>query len=260
MQAYMFITKEAHNSQRVQSGYVGSWSCSKTTRPGDSAFVYVAGTGVRCEWCATSDARKDKKWAWVCDVEFVRSFEPPITIKELRAAVPQTDWSPPHQNFRGFRSISIPRSVAVRIRGLRGRAGPSLLDVQRQFDQKVKQSLALPATQRRKRLSSASRKPKQVEVVAKMFLRNEDVAAEVLTRAKGKCELCHAPAPFRRATDGSAYLEVHHLVRLADGGDDTTANAVATCPNCHRRAHFGENFPKQSVSRGAAANRKGCRI
>jgi 5-methylcytosine-specific restriction protein A len=32
---------------------------------------------------------------------------------------------------------------------------------------------------------------------------------------------------------------VHHRVRLADGGDDTTDNAVALCPNCHRKAHYG---------------------
>jgi 5-methylcytosine-specific restriction protein A len=32
---------------------------------------------------------------------------------------------------------------------------------------------------------------------------------------------------------------VHHLIRLADGGDDTVDNAVAACPNCHRQRHFG---------------------
>ncbi|MGE8574311.1 MAG: HNH endonuclease signature motif containing protein [Burkholderia contaminans] len=29
------------------------------------------------------------------------------------------------------------------------------------------------------------------------------------------------------------------MVQLADGGEDTTENAVAVCPNCHRRAHCG---------------------
>lgn len=36
-------------------------------------------------------------------------------------------------------------------------------------------------------------------------------------------------------------LEVHHLRRLADGGSDTVANAVALCPNCHREIHYGIN-------------------
>ncbi len=38
--------------------------------------------------------------------------------------------------------------------------------------------------------------------------------------------------------DGSP-LEVHHVIRLADGGSDTINNSVALCPNCHRELHFG---------------------
>jgi 5-methylcytosine-specific restriction protein A len=26
---------------------------------------------------------------------------------------------------------------------------------------------------------------------------------------------------------------------LSTGGEDTLENAIALCPNCHRRAHFG---------------------
>lgn len=28
---------------------------------------------------------------------------------------------------------------------------------------------------------------------------------------------------------------------LSDGGSDTTNNAVAICPNCHRELHYGRN-------------------
>jgi 5-methylcytosine-specific restriction protein A len=38
--------------------------------------------------------------------------------------------------------------------------------------------------------------------------------------------------------DGYAYLEVHHVLPLASNGSDKTTNAVALCPNCHRRCHF----------------------
>ncbi|MDH7515993.1 MAG: HNH endonuclease, partial [Bacteroidota bacterium] len=65
------------------------------------------------------------------------------------------------------------------------------------------------------------------------------VIAEVLARANGICESCRQPAPFRRASDGSPYLEVHHRVWLSRGGEDTVSNAVALCPNCHRRMHYG---------------------
>jgi 5-methylcytosine-specific restriction protein A len=32
-------------------------------------------------------------------------------------------------------------------------------------------------------------------------------------------------------------LECHHVVWLAEGGDDHIENTVALCPNCHRRMH-----------------------
>ncbi|HDR7378766.1 TPA: HNH endonuclease [Bacillus toyonensis] len=41
------------------------------------------------------------------------------------------------------------------------------------------------------------------------------------------------------AKDGTPYLEVHHVVPLATGGEDSVENAVALCQNCHRKAHYG---------------------
>lgn len=69
------------------------------------------------------------------------------------------------------------------------------------------------------------------------YNRDPNVIAWVIEQADGVCEVCETPAPFTRA-DGSAYLEVHHLRPLAEGGPDTTDNAVAACPNCHRALHY----------------------
>jgi 5-methylcytosine-specific restriction protein A len=66
-------------------------------------------------------------------------------------------------------------------------------------------------------------------------------AAEALERANGYCERCRATAPFKRAANGSPYLEVHHVVPLAEGGEDSIENATALCPNCHRELHFGKS-------------------
>lgn len=71
------------------------------------------------------------------------------------------------------------------------------------------------------------------------YYRNRFVAAQALARAAGKCEACHQSAPFTRASNGNPYLEIHHKQRLADDGDDTLANVLALCPNCHRKAHYG---------------------
>lgn len=78
-----------------------------------------------------------------------------------------------------------------------------------------------------------------METIVTVFKRNPDVVAEVLIRAKGKCESCGKPAPFKRRKDDKPYLEVHHKVFLSNGGDDTVENAEALCPNCHKEKHFG---------------------
>lgn len=91
-----------------------------------------------------------------------------------------------------------------------------------------------------KRLAKASKTPIVAIATTTVFLRNSDVVVEVLERAAGICERCKKPAPFVRKTDQSPYLEVHHKLQLAQGGEDTVENAVALCPNCHRREHYGE--------------------
>jgi 5-methylcytosine-specific restriction protein A len=111
-------------------------------------------------------------------------------------------------------------------------------DMISEFEAKVKEALKNPH-ERAARLAKAHRKPGQRLAQVIVFDRNPDVIAEVLSRAKGKCELCGTSAPFLRRKDRTPYLEVHHKKQLTQGGDDTVENAVATCPNCHREAHYG---------------------
>jgi 5-methylcytosine-specific restriction enzyme A len=92
---------------------------------------------------------------------------------------------------------------------------------------------------RQRRLSKAKRTPRLVPRIVFVFERNADVIAEVLEKAAGTFGICGSAAPFARASDGSPYLEVHHRIPLAQGGEDSVDNAVATCPNCHRQQHFG---------------------
>ncbi|MEB2604822.1 HNH endonuclease [Burkholderia cenocepacia] len=75
--------------------------------------------------------------------------------------------------------------------------------------------------------------------MTRVFERNPDVIAEALHLARGICQGCGNPAPFERKATGRPYLEVHHVVPLAEGGDDTVSNAIALCPNCHRERHYG---------------------
>ncbi|MCM3390242.1 HNH endonuclease [Ureibacillus chungkukjangi] len=114
------------------------------------------------------------------------------------------------------------------------------LDTEEELYQAVIHSMKDDKKDRKARLENKnSIYPDIYEVTTKAFKRNPDVIAEVLIRAKGVCEKCNKKAPFNRASDGSPYLEVHHIKRLADGGEDTVGNAMAVCPNCHRELHFG---------------------
>ncbi|MQU04444.1 hypothetical protein GHO27_01955 [Pseudomonas helleri] len=111
-------------------------------------------------------------------------------------------------------------------------------------EEAVATSLKGSSDARRKRLMTAPKLPPQIQTLSTVFIRNPDVISEVLIRASGTCELCASSAPFKRKSDDTPYLEVHHRVKLADGGKDTVENAMAVCPNCHRREHYG--YPRSA--------------
>jgi 5-methylcytosine-specific restriction protein A len=68
------------------------------------------------------------------------------------------------------------------------------------------------------------------------YMRSALVRAYALRVANGFCGLCRMPPPFP-LVNGSPFLEVHHLHRLADGGPDLPENVAALCPTCHRAVH-----------------------
>lgn len=102
------------------------------------------------------------------------------------------------------------------------------------FEMDVRDSLhnkKLPVPPGKKRPGTTTSQVVQYE-------RDPLVKAWVLKQAGGVCECCGKDAPFE-TTDGHPFLEVHHVRKLAEGGSDTTSNAVAICPNCHRALHYG---------------------
>lgn len=109
-----------------------------------------------------------------------------------------------------------------------------------ELEKGIEKSSKLSDEARKERLYQASKKPEQIQVISKGYRRNPDVIVEVLKRADGECERCEEDAPFLRASDGTPYLEIHHIKPLAEGGNDTVKNAMALCPNCHREVHYGQ--------------------
>jgi 5-methylcytosine-specific restriction enzyme A len=129
--------------------------------------------------------------------------------------------------------------AAMRHLGLVWHSLKAQREIEQTFQARVADSLR-DDRGRTERLRVADPTPKKIFTYQITFQRNPDVVAEVLRRAGGHCEDCGSPAPFIRTSDGTPYLEVHHIIFLADGGEDTVPNAQALCPNCHRRKHFGQ--------------------
>lgn len=108
----------------------------------------------------------------------------------------------------------------------------------------VIEDIPMPSTQTdifalRRRLSVpyGRQKDGSARSVALYVQRSQEVRRYALLRSRGRCEACDAPAPFLNDR-GVAFLEVHHINRLADDGVDEPENVAAVCPNCHRRAHY----------------------
>jgi len=85
-----------------------------------------------------------------------------------------------------------------------------------------------------------SQTPKAFTSSVTQYQRDAQVKAWILKKAEGICECCDQEAPFT-GPDGRPFLEVHHVRKLAEKGADSTENAVAVCPNCHRELHYGQN-------------------
>ncbi|MGX1097621.1 HNH endonuclease [Amorphus sp. MBR-141] len=111
-----------------------------------------------------------------------------------------------------------------------------------ELDLRTRQLLSRPHLS----LPSGSLQPERVEVGSVAFKRDPYVKAYILRQAKGRCEACSAPAPFKTAAEMD-FLEVHHMKPLANGGSDRVQNAVALCPNCHRALHHAADAEERSL-------------
>lgn len=100
--------------------------------------------------------------------------------------------------------------------------------------QKLAKKLSLDVLKERALKSDAQ--CNEYKTTVKQYVRNEYVVEYAKRFAGGVCQLCEQVAPFKDKK-GMPYLETHHIVWLARGGEDTIFNTVALCPNCHKRMH-----------------------
>ncbi len=100
------------------------------------------------------------------------------------------------------------------------------------WDKELLLAQALSSKERQERLAAMPIKPKRIITTKTFFAYNPLVIAERLALAEGKCERCGK----------ETYLEVHHIKSLREEGEDTLANTIALCPNCHKEIHLGEEI------------------
>lgn len=81
-----------------------------------------------------------------------------------------------------------------------------------------------------------STQTQSVTVSKTEYYRDPLVKAWTLQNASGVCDLCNHEGPFIDKS-GKPFLEVHHIIPLAENGTDTVDNVAALCPNCHRKCH-----------------------
>jgi 5-methylcytosine-specific restriction enzyme A len=117
----------------------------------------------------------------------------------------------------------------------------NLLSLRDEEAKAIEKSSQKSSESRKTQIASAPKQPERLRVYSYTYRRNPDIVAEALSQANGICDKCKKPAPFYRVSDGTPFLEVHHLVPLADGGTDTLENVRALCPNCHREEHYGQS-------------------
>lgn len=114
----------------------------------------------------------------------------------------------------------------------------------------------LPMKELEKAARRASGRKLQVrETKGRQPDRNIYISMYVKRLADGHCDLCGEKAPFSDK-EGNPYLEEHHVKWLSEGGEDSVDNAVALCPNCHRRMHIRREDGDVRLLRDVLKNRK----
>jgi hypothetical protein len=87
--------------------------------------------------------------------------------------------------------------------------------------------------------SHSATRPRAKFLRTRAYDRDPLVIAIGRKRAKHRCEVKDCSHPTFETVDGDPYVEIHHIVPLADGGEDTIENVACLCPAHHREVHLG---------------------
>lgn len=86
-------------------------------------------------------------------------------------------------------------------------------------------------------VKKVKRRAPQRRVTTTVFERDPYIREYARRRSDSRCEMPGCSYRGFKKTDGTRYIEVHHVQSLADQGFDVVENVAAVCANCHRKAH-----------------------
>lgn len=85
--------------------------------------------------------------------------------------------------------------------------------------------------------------PQKREYLIETYARDQGWVAEAKNKYGLYC-LCQSCTNSFQKPDGSPYIEVHHIIPLAEGGEDSLWNLSVLCAHHHRMAHFADEKSK----------------
>ncbi len=221
----------------AQKGSVSTptWVTPRSAAIGDEVVFYVGGFGFFATGGILSSPRPRADWPrrHGTAIGSILLIEPPISLASIQRRLPTLKWA----NYP--RSIHTPDpSVAHRIREFIRSRRTKGIPVSDLAEKTLK-----PASLAELRAVALMSMGKSVAPQARQAIiraRSWAIRFYVLKRANRHCEGCRSGAPFV-TPDGSPFHEAHHIDRLADDGPDHPRKAVALCPNCHRKVHYGRD-------------------
>jgi len=83
--------------------------------------------------------------------------------------------------------------------------------------------------------------PDKKERLINRYIDRGNAVVNALKKILGaKCQICNGEGFIK--TDGSRYIEAHHITQLALNKEDSLCsdNIILLCPNCHRKLHYGK--------------------
>jgi len=96
----------------------------------------------------------------------------------------------------------------------------------------------------KKKVSTIDINPSKIEQKIQTYKRNNLLRSYIKQRSNYTCEMPKCNYASFTKSNGEKYIEIHHIMPLSEGGEDSIENTIALCPNCHREIHHSKNKEK----------------